>query len=50
MGTALRLVFGKNLCSINADSVKDTKVFCMLGVAEEGKDQANTPGMTMVSG
>ena len=37
LGTALRLAFGKNSCSINDDSVKGTRAFCMLGVAEEGK-------------
>ena len=50
LGTALRPVFEKNLCSITDDSVKGTRSFCMLGVSEDGKDQANTPGMTVVSG
>ena len=33
LGMALRLVFGKNSCSMNDDSVKGTRAFCMLGVA-----------------
>ena len=38
LGTALRPIFGKHLCSIRDDVVKAPKSFTFLGVAEEGKN------------
>ena len=37
LGTALRPIFGKHLCSIRDDVVKASKSFTFLGVAEKGK-------------
>ena len=48
MNNALSLE--KNLCSINDVSIKGTIAFCMMAVAEEGKEQAHPPGVAVVSG
>ena len=50
LGTALRPVFGKHLCSIRDDVAKAPKSFTFLGVSEEGKKLTEGPGAVNLSG
>ena len=50
LGTTLRPIFGKHLCSIGDDVVKAPKSFTFLGVNEEGKKLTEVPGSVNLSG
>ena len=50
LGTSLRPIFGKHLCSIRDDVVKAPKSFTFLGVAEEGKKLTENLGAVNMSG
>ena len=50
LGTALRPIFGKHLCSIGDDVVKALKSFTFLVVSEEGKKLTEVPGSVNLSG
>ena len=50
LGTTLRPIFGKHLCSNRDDVVQAPKSFTFYGVAEEGKKKTEIPGGVNPSG
>ena len=50
LGTALRPVFGKNLCLVTDDYLKTNRTFTYLGVSNEVAKLAETPGSVNIQG